>query len=192
MLSPLAAWGQSVAFDLSAMRQDRPSSSINRKELVRRHNPQTHHVGSQQFLIGYGEKHMMVDATALQTFVADAQSPINIALNLADTTLLSNLTMELDRWTGKASSHFLYNGQNFHVESIYVMEEVQSHIQPTFQQPTVAIRITSDSIFSMTLRPEASAFLLSLFQFFPPFLKFFSSESLSSGAFSASFVIFHK
>ena len=158
MLSPLAAWGQSVAFDLSPMRQNHPSSSINRKELVRRHNPQTHHVGSQQFLIGYGEKHMMVDATALQTFVADAQSPINIALNLADTTLLSNLTMELDRWTGKASSHFRYNGQNFHVESIYVMEEVQSHIQPTFQQPTVAIRITSDSIFSMTLRPEASAF----------------------------------
>ncbi|MCR5130932.1 MAG: hypothetical protein K6C10_05660 [Prevotella sp.] len=140
------------------MRSDH-TKSIDRKTLVRRHNPQTHHVGTQQFLLGVGQRHMMVDATALQTFVPDRQNPISISLNLAD-TILTDLTMELDRWSGKASSHFTHHGQRFHVESVFMPEEPTpkfSIIEEPHHQ-VIAVRITSDSIFSVTLRPEPAAF----------------------------------
>ena len=149
MLLPCVSWAQDDAFSLLGGRQQRHTSSINRKALVRRHNPTTHHVGRQQFLMG-GNLFFHVDATALQTFVADPLLPLNIGLNLPDTTRLSRLEMSLDRWNGKAESRFHYAGQYYHVETVC------SPIYKYYDQmvrPTYSTRITSDTVFEVVLTP---------------------------------------
>ena len=149
VLLPCVSWAQDDAFSLLGGRQQRHTSSINRKALVRRHNPTTHHVGRQQFLMG-GNLFFHVDATALQTFVADPQLPLNIGLNLPDTTRLSRLEMSLDRWNGKAESRFHYAGQYYHVETVC------SPIYKYYDQmvrPTYSTRITSDTVFEVVLTP---------------------------------------
>ncbi|MBR3009500.1 MAG: hypothetical protein IKH91_01595 [Prevotella sp.] len=150
VLLPCVSWAQDDAFSLLGGRQQRHTSSINRKALVRRHNPTTHHVGRQQFLMGESNLFFHVDATALQTFVADPQLPLNIGLNLPDTTRLSRLDMSLDRWNGKAESRFHYAGQYYHVETvcspIYKYED-------QMVRPTYSTRITSDTVFEVVLTP---------------------------------------
>ena len=150
VLLPCVSWAQDDAFSLLGGRQQRHTSSINRKALVRRHNPTTHHVGQQQFLMGESNLFFHVDATALQTFVADPQLPLNIGLNLPDTTRLSRLDMSLDRWNGKAESRFHYDGQYYHVETvcspIYKYED-------QMVRPTYSTRITSDTVFEVVLTP---------------------------------------
>ena len=149
VLLPCVSWAQDDALSLLGGRQQRHTSSINRKALVRRHNPTTHHVGRQQFLMG-GNLFFHVDATALQTFVADPLLPLNIGLNLPDTTRLSRLDMSLDRWNGKAESRFHYAGQYYHVETVC------SPIYKYYDQmvrPTYSTRITSDTVFEVVLTP---------------------------------------
>ena len=150
VLLPCVSWAQDDAFSLLGGRQQRHTSSINRKALVRRHNPTTHHVGQQQFLMGESNLFFHVDATALQTFVADPLLPLNIGLNLPDTTRLSRLDMSLDRWNGKAESRFHYDGQYYHVETvcspIYKYED-------QMVRPTYSTRITSDTVFEVVLTP---------------------------------------
>lgn len=153
MLVPCFSWAQDDAFSLLGGRPPRHTSSIDRKALVRRHNPITHHVGRQQFLLGESNLFFHVDATALQTFIADPLLPVNMGLNLSDTTRLSGLDMSLDRWSGKAESRFRYDGQYYHVETI---------CSPVYQfnyqtgSPTYSTRITSDSIFEVVLSPVQS------------------------------------
>ena len=129
---------------------DRAKSSINRKALVRRHNPQTSYIGKQQFLLGDGKKRFWVDATALQTFVPDTSLSLNMGLNLTDTTCLSQIDMKLDRWSGKAESRFRYNGQYFHVETVC---SPTNQFKLQMSRPTFSTRITSDSIFEVVLNP---------------------------------------
>lgn len=126
------------------------ASAFDRKQLVRRHNPSTTFVGRQQYPLGQSKLHIKVDATALQTFVPDQNLGLNIGLNLADTTQLTDLHMTLDRWAGKADSHFRHRGQYYHVETV---------CSPFYQfnwqmdRPTFSTRITSDTIFEVELRP---------------------------------------
>ena len=150
MLLPCVSWAQDDAFSLLGGRQQRHTSSINRKALVRRHNPTTHHVGRQQFLMGESNLFFHVDATALQTFVADPQLPLNIGLNLPDTTRLSRLDMSLDRWNGKAESRFHYAGQYYHVET--VCSPIYKY-DDQMVRPTYSTRITSDTVFEVVLTP---------------------------------------
>ena len=86
----------------------------------------------------------------MQTFVADPLLPLNIGLNLPDTTRLSRLDMSLDRWNGKAESRFHYAGQYYHVETVC------SPIYKYYDQmvrPTYSTRITSDTVFEVVLTP---------------------------------------
>ena len=41
-----------------------------------------------------------------------------LGLNLTDTSLVRNVSQTLDMWTGKIDSHFTYNGQPYHVETV--------------------------------------------------------------------------
>lgn len=152
VLLPYVSWAQDDAFSLLGGRQQRHTSSINRKALVRRHNPTTHHVGQQQFLLGESNLFFHVDATALQTFVADPLLPLNIGLNLPDTTRLSRLDMSLDRWNGKAESRFHYAGQYYHVETVCSPIYKYNYVMV---RPTYSTRITSDTVFEVVLTPAA-------------------------------------
>ena len=143
---PMGSWAQTDGFNLLQERQSLLSPTINRKTLVRRNNPTTHHLGHQQFLIGEGRMQFRVDATALQTFMADPQTLLNVGLNLSDTTLTSRLDMTLDRWTGKAESRFHHNGRYFHVETVCAPSYQQGW---AYGRPTFATRIASDSIFEV-------------------------------------------
>ena len=150
VLIPCVTWAQDDAFSLLRNMPRQQSTSISRKTLVRRHNPQVNYIGSNQFLLGEGNMCFHVDATALQTFMTEPQLQLNIGLNLPDTTRLTNLDMSLDRWTGKAESRFRYNDQYYHVETV---------CSPTYQygwqtsRPTFSTRITSDSIFEVVIKP---------------------------------------
>ena len=155
-LFPPLSWGQSADFGLLHRNPNNHVMTIDRKALVRRHNPQTHHVGQQQFLVGIGNAQMKVDATALQTFIGDSGNMVNIGLDIPDTTHLSQLTMELDRWTGKATSRFYNNGRFFHVETVYTTITDDFDYQ-LHRKSIIAVRITSDSIFDVILRPQEAA-----------------------------------
>ena len=64
------------------------SQRIDRKSLVRRHNPyitdSTNHVFAEKWLLGSGELIFNVDATGLQTFANDDDWPITVGLNFTD------------------------------------------------------------------------------------------------------------
>lgn len=150
MTVPCSSWAQDDAFSLLQKREERTVSSINRKDLVRRHNPQATHVGQQKFLLGDGRMFFKVDATALQTFISDPQLPLNIGLNITDTTRLTRLAMSLDRWSGKAESRFRYNGQYYHVETVC---SPVNQFNWQMARPTFSTRITSDSVFEVAFKP---------------------------------------
>lgn len=119
---------------------------IDRKALVRRHNPHiTRHdnnVFSEKWLLGSGNLLFHVDATGLQTFASESSWPITVGLNFPDTTGIDELDARLDRWTGRFDSRFRRNGQKFRVETVCM-------------QAAVAARITSDTIFEISLRSAA-------------------------------------
>ena len=160
-LLPRVSWAQDDAFSLLGKRPQRLSTTINRKALVRRHNPTTHHVGREQYLLGESSLFFHVDATGLQTFLPDTKSSLNVGLNFADTTRISNLDMTLDRWMGKADSRFRHNGRYFHVETVCAPSYNTSYMMV---RPTFATRITSDSIFEVRFyaSQEAAAPTLSV------------------------------
>ena len=119
------------------------SQRIDRKSLVRRHNPHitdtTNHVFAEKWLLGSGELIFNVDATGLQTFANDEEWPITVGLNFTDTAGIDHLDAKLDRWSGRFDSRFHRNGQRFRVETVCM-------------QAAVATRITSDTIFEISFR----------------------------------------
>ena len=119
------------------------SQRIDRKSLVRRHNPHitdtTNHVFAEKWLLGSGELIFNVDATGLQTFANDEEWPITVGLNFTDTIGIDHLDAKLDRWSGRFDSRFCRNGQRFRVETVCM-------------QAAVATRITSDTIFEISFR----------------------------------------
>ena len=153
-ISPCLLWAQENDFGRLKHSDRNHSSSIQRKSLVRRHNPQISHIGKHQFLLGEGKTSFWVDATALQTFVPDTKWGLNVSLGLTDTTRLSRLHMELDRWTGKADSRFHYNGQYYHIETI-CSPSANGSWWAGYKKPMLATRISSDSIFDVIFLPES-------------------------------------
>lgn len=117
---------------------------IDRKALVRRHNPHvtgqlTDSLSRQKWTLANGVQPFHFDVTGLQTFVGDRRWPIATGLNFADATGITDLDATLDRWSGRFTSRFRRNGQQFRVETIYT-------------QQAVATRITSDTIFEISFR----------------------------------------
>ena len=121
------------------------SQRIDRKSLVRRHNPHitdtTNHVFAKKWLLGSGELIFNVDATGLQTFANDEEWPITVGLNFPDTAGIDRLDAKLDRWSGRFDSRFYRNGQRFRVETVCL-------------QSAVATRITSDTIFEIAFHSQ--------------------------------------
>lgn len=120
---------------------------IDRKALVRRHNQHvtgqlTDSLSRQKWTLANGVQPFHFDVTGLQTFVGDRRWPIATGLNFADATGITDLDATLDRWSGRFTSRFRRNGQQFRVETIYT-------------QQAVATRITSDTIFEISFRPQA-------------------------------------
>ena len=129
----------SIAVEVQAQR-------IDRKSLVRRHNPHikghfTDSLRCEKWMLGNGSQPFHVDATGLQTFVGDSLWPIATGLNFTDAKGISQLDATLDRWSGRFTSRFYRNKQQFRVETVYTRQ-------------AVATRITSDSIFEIAFRPQ--------------------------------------
>lgn len=158
---PLGMKAQGNATGMNGTTENGFPRQIDRKALVRRNNPHTTFVGRQQFLLGDSKNTIYTDATALQTFVADTAWHVNIGLNLPDTTHILQLNMTLDRWNGKADSRFRHNNQYFHVETVCAPHGPS--VAWGYQRwPSIATRITSDSVFEVVFRPiKGTSFELS-------------------------------